>query len=291
MCAFACLDIASGAFLDYINMHTIKGDYGRSNYICNQTHQDVLIFGSSRAIHHYDPDVFGEHLGMTCYNCGEDGMGIILSYGRYRMISKRYNPKLIIYDIESGFDILKGDNTKYLGYLMPFYNREGIDSIFFNVDANERFKMRSSLYRYNSKFLNIIAQYLSKSSVTARIYKFSPLQSSMVHEPMEKRETTSCEYDKIKLYYLTKFITDCRKNGTDIIFTVSPWYKASPNVSIFAPVYALCKKYHIQIFNHFCDGRFVHDKQLFHDEAHLNQKGAELFSKMLAEEISLKKKK
>ena len=93
------VDHLSGRVMGYIYNNTTKGDYGRSNYICKQTNQDILIFGSSRAIHHYDPTILKEKLGMTCYNCGEDGMGIICSYGRYSMIKQRYNPKLIIYDI------------------------------------------------------------------------------------------------------------------------------------------------------------------------------------------------
>ena len=107
-------DFIIGSCMDYILANTVKGDYGRNNYISLQSHQSCLIFGSSRAIHHYNPDTIAHALNMSCYNCGEDGMGIITMFGRYLMIRQRYVPKLIIYDVVSGFDIEKDEAVKIL---------------------------------------------------------------------------------------------------------------------------------------------------------------------------------
>ena len=98
---------------------------------------------------------------MDCYNCGYDGNGIILNYGLYKMLSERYSPKVIIYEITSAFDLLKGDNKRFLKVMRPFYDRTGIDSIFFNVDETERFKNISRMYRYNSFFTQVFRDYLA----------------------------------------------------------------------------------------------------------------------------------
>ena len=37
------------------------------------TNEDILIFGSSRALHHYNPQIIEDSLGMTCYNVGSGG--------------------------------------------------------------------------------------------------------------------------------------------------------------------------------------------------------------------------
>lgn len=76
--------------------------------------------GSSRASHHYVPEIISEKLGMSCFNAGQDGNGIILQYGRWKMLSERYTPKLIIYDINPGFDMVVNDNMTYVDRLKPF---------------------------------------------------------------------------------------------------------------------------------------------------------------------------
>ena len=279
------VDHLSGRVMGYIYNNTTKGDYGRSNYICKQTNQDILIFGSSRAIHHYDPTILKEKLGMTCYNCGEDGMGIICSYGRYSMIKQRYNPKLIIYDIEVAYDVLKDDNTRYLGFLRPYYEEPGIDSIFYRVSPNERYKMMSHLYRYNSRWLDIVAQYRSKSNLFAKDYTYSPLKATLNYEPERYRFPEDSDCDSLKLYYLERFIKDCESNGTKVIFTISPVYGETYN-KLLKSFHNICVKYQIPILDHFADKIFSLNRDLFKDKKHLNDRGAKLYSEMIAEEIA-----
>ena len=78
LAAIVLLDQLFGFAMASILKNTEKGDWGRNNYIFNDVKSDVVILGSSRAIHHYDPKIFSDTLGMSCYNCGEDGMGIFL---------------------------------------------------------------------------------------------------------------------------------------------------------------------------------------------------------------------
>ena len=37
----------------------VKGESGRMRYIHNELIADSIIMGSSRALHHYDPDILG----------------------------------------------------------------------------------------------------------------------------------------------------------------------------------------------------------------------------------------
>lgn len=289
ICIFALLislsDYLFGVGMNTIYNHTEKGDHGRNNYICNEADQDILIFGSSRAIHHYNPSILGKKLGMSCYNCGEDGMGIILSYGRYKMFQKRHQPKLIIYDIEVAYDFLKNDNSKYLGLLRPFYDEPEIKSIFEEVSSNEKYKMISHLYRYNSRWLDIIAQYRSNSNVYAREYKFAPLQRTMDYEPEEYKFASDEDCDELKLGIWDRFLTDCERNNTKVIFVISPVYGEKSN-HLLKPFTELIQKHGITLLDHFSDEHFIHNKELFADKMHLNKKGANQLSEMISEEIN-----
>lgn len=278
------IDFLFGKCMNYINAHTEKGDYGRNNYICNEADQDILIFGSSRAIHHYNPDVFEKKLGMSCYNCGEDGMGIILSYGRYKLAQRKHQPKLIIFDIEVAYDVLKNDNTKYLGFLKPYYDIPEIDSLFWKVSSTERYKMLSQAYRYNSRWLDMVAQYCSKSNIYARDYKYSPLRRTMDYEPSTYMFASDEDCDDLKLEIWDRFLYDCEKNNTEVVCVISPVYGEESN-HVLNPFLQLIQRHGITLLDHFSDEHFIYNKELFADKMHLNIEGAAFFSEIVSEAI------
>ena len=124
-------DVLSGKVFSFLVDHAKGGDNKRNNYICNEVKEDILIFGSSRALHHYNPIIISDSLKMSCYNCGQNGNGAILNYGRYQLICQRYHPKVLIYDVLADFDLLVGeDSHKYLGWIRAYYDRKGIPEVF-----------------------------------------------------------------------------------------------------------------------------------------------------------------
>ena len=192
------IDFFSGSIFTFLRLHSVGGDTNRNEYIANKLNDDIIIFGSSRAIHHYDPRIIEDSLDMTCYNCGNDGMGIILFYARYKQITERYIPKLILYDVTSGFDIQPGDNSKFLSWSRPYYDQPGVDSIFWKIDHLERIKMISNMYRYNSKILQMVADNLTPLRIDFKGYR--PHTGIMKHEPrIEPTVSSKVTYDKIKI--------------------------------------------------------------------------------------------
>ena len=64
------IDLLAGALLKTLYF---KQKYESLTYDINYADQDVLVFGSSRALHHYVPSIFENKLHMSFYNCGRDG--------------------------------------------------------------------------------------------------------------------------------------------------------------------------------------------------------------------------
>ena len=142
----AIVDIAGGWGLKWLATHARGGFTLRDNYICDSLQTDILLSGSSRCVRHYNPQILSDSLGVSCYNSGQMGNGIILNYGRLKMINERQKPKLVVYDLHPGFDMLVGDdNHRYLTWLKGHYDRDGIADIFCSVDNTERYKMISQL--------------------------------------------------------------------------------------------------------------------------------------------------
>ena len=92
------VDFSLGSVFHYLQANVAQGRTEVEYHACKKSDEDILIFGSSRAAHHYVSQILTDSLNLRCFNAGQDGNGIILQYGRWKMISERYSPKLIIYD-------------------------------------------------------------------------------------------------------------------------------------------------------------------------------------------------
>ena len=292
LAAIVLLDQLFGFAMASILKNTEKGDWGRNNYIFNDVKSDVVILGSSRAIHHYDPRIISDSLGMSCYNCGEDGMGILLMYPRFQAMLNRYTPRLVIYEFLPSFDLEKEtDNLKYLKFLRPYTSNPAVDSIAFGINPSEPVKLLSGCYRYNSVFVDIFAQSVSKSSETAKDYSYAPLHKQMAEDSSimsqdanDADHSKTITVDSFKKHYLEALITQCNKDGVKLVFTASPMYGAFSDKD-YKVLKDLCVKYDVPFINHYADARLCNNSDFFADVAHLNQGGAEKFTSMIASEI------
>lgn len=282
--AIALIDVMSGYFFSYLLSHARGGDNFRNNYICDSVASDVLVFGSSRALHHYNPAVLGDGLGMSAYNCGQDGNGIILNFGRFQMIKDRYTPRIIIYDIMPEYDVMAGDdNHKYLGWLRAYYDKEGVPDIFEHTDPVEKFKMLSQLYRYNSRWIQIISDVVHPLQSNGN-NGFRPLEGKMDTMKVSSKKSTSEEVmgDSLKLYYMEQLMDACR--GTNLVFVVSPSWEGIDS-AYYAPIKRMCNEKSILFLDMNHSAKYLHNKSLFKDGAHLNAEGADEFTKDLTKII------
>lgn len=280
------LDIAGGLGLKWLTTHARGGFTYRDNYICDSLRTDILLSGSSRCVRHYNPQIISNSLGVSCYNSGQMGNGIILNYGRLLMINERQKPKLVIYDLHPGFDLLIGDdNHRYLTWLKGHYDRAGIADIFNSVDNTERYKMSSQLYRYNSRIIELISDYLQPLS-NAKPDGFSPLKGEIDRLKIRKKSEGKRKYrfDDLKLEYINKFIQEV--GADNMVFVVSPsWY--GMDTLQFKPVKEICERQHIPFFDYSNDPKYVRNEIYFKDGNHMNERGANEFTKDLLVRLSV----
>lgn len=282
----AGIDIATGLVFDKLTLSAKRGYTGRNEFIADKLHDPVLVFGSSRSVHHYDPQVLADSLGVPCYNCGQDGMGIITFYGRFKLLTARYTPRLIIYDVTTDFDLRRNDNVTYLTWLKPYYNRPGIDSIFWHVEPTERVKMLSNMFRYNGKALQIITDNKPGDDNDDALKGFVPLDGIMTYDKEEDATKTQVDFDPVKLYYISRLVKDCSAKGIRLVFAISPLYNSIKQPDAYlADFLTLARKQNVPVINHYYDTRFATNKNLFQDTYHMNRSGAEIYTSMLAHEI------
>lgn len=276
-------DRAIGYGLNYITSNIRVGGQGRDNYIANGAKEKILVFGSSRAVHHYNSQMIEELMGKSCYNCGDDGSGIILSYGRLLMVKERYQPTIIIQDVYPEFDLMKNDNHKYIGWLKVHYNRECIHPIFEDVDRTEKYKMMSHLYRFNSRFLQNVITYITGIANDDGIKGFRPLEGNIDKMKLKIDNKKGLgSFDSLKLDYVNKFID--LAEGAKLYFVVSPIWYGMDSLQI-KPLYEICKKRGIPLIDYSNREKYVHHNEWFKDGTHLNAHGADEFTRDLINEI------
>ncbi len=261
-------------------LQSAEGETGRRVYIANGAKEEVLLFGSSRMEHHYDSSILEDTLGMSVFNCGFDGIGIICSYGLFKLTTEHTWPKVLVYDFNPETDYLDKSDIKHgLDNMLYFYGNPAVDSIFLNVDERICYKMLTRMYSFNSHFVALLLDNIHP--LKNDIKGYSPEDLEMLYDPGFFKEDGKC--DSLKLYYLERLIKDCQ-NKTTLIFTVSPWYKISDD-NVLEPIKILCKEYNIPFISHYNDSTFIYKREYFSDSNHLNRRGATKYSKIVAGEI------
>lgn len=274
------VDVACGFAFKKVESKAKGGFTYRDNYICDKLETDVLVSGSSRCVRHYNPQIISDSLGLTCYNSGQMGNGIVLNYGRFRMIEERKKPKIIIYDLHPEFDLLVGDdNHRYLTWLKSHYERDGIADIFESIDKTEKFKMQSKMYRYNSRWVEMMVDFLHPIS-DARNDGFSPLLGEMDKTKVHSETVLKHDYvfDDLKIDYLKRLIDESR--GAKLYVVVSPiWY--GMDTLQFEPIKQICQERNVPFIDFSNNPKYVHHDEYFKDGNHMNERGADEFTRDL----------
>ena len=283
---FCICDMLAGYGFRFLNARA--GDkFARENYMREEMAADVIIMGSSHATHHYVPSIIADSIGLTVYNCGQRGNGIIYEYGRLATIYQRYTPKVIILDVVRSFDLDKNDNSRFLDFLKHDYgNNPTVDSLFYVIDKWSKYKMLINSYRYNSTICDLLINVLNRNRGRYRDDGYYPLEGTKISDRMPHSSSPTAalfDVDSLKVMYLERVAAE-RRDDCLLIYTISPSYQYV-NPHEYDVVREICKKESIPLLEYLNDSGFVKKKELFYDETHLNDSGAQKFTRIVASDV------
>lgn len=290
LCIFAAVfllvDYLSGFAFRFLDNHA--GDkFARENFIRHEMYADVIIMGSSKAAHQYVPSILKDSLGMSVFNCGQRGNGIIYEYGRLATIYQRYTPKVIILDVIKGYDLDVNDNSRYLHFLKNDYGTNNIvDSLFLKIDKWNKYKMKINGYRYNSTICDLLINTIMKNRQRFQSDGYAPLMGSKLANDKTLKKSTKGEFqetDALKTECLERIVAE-KKDNCSLVYVISPTYKIIEKKD-YDIVRRICNKYDIPLLEYENDRRFVGKATYFHDGSHLNDEGAKYFTRILASDI------
>lgn len=282
------LDSAIGKTLNYFYFTETSGVHYRTTVSMESNTAELLIFGSSRANHHYVAETLEKGLTMDTYNCGREGNTILYSYAIFKAVVKRYAPKVLIFDVN--INELDYDKVSYerLSSLLPYYeNHPEIRSIIELKGPFEKYKLISKIYPYNSILLTIAVGNMGLNMTRKSDLKgYVPLYDYIKDTTLHKIEMADGILDTNKVNAALGIIKYCNSNNILLIFIQSPLYAIGQNTISTNFFTKLAEENETIFWNFINDPDFINKPEYFQDQDHLNDNGANYFSNLLIGKIT-----
>lgn len=283
---FIVVDLLFGkiALKMLLNMPAAPNELGRRNYVVSASDDDCLILGSSRAAHHYNSLILQDSLNVSVYNAGLDGHGISYANGILKARVQRSKPSLVILECSS-IELLR-EWLNSVSSLKPYYELyPKVLEVAQTVNGKkEKLKSKFAFYRFNSSLFPMIKTYLSMEKDHNK--GFVPLSnedSKIILDDIHK-ESSITQIDSVCNNVLVDFISTCKNENIQLVVCYSPILGDVKSEAMILS--KLFEDQDILFFDYSGDTTFInHPQQLFRDNTHLNKRGADIYSQLIAHKI------
>lgn len=267
----------------FFSEQSIEND--RVVHAFSATEADLLVFGSSRALHHYNTKLIQDSLNITAFNVGQGGQNIYYHNLLLETILSRYRPKTIILELfYIDFEETSSNwNKEKLAVLLPFSKKhETVHNAFMTIDPNHRFKMFSHIYPFNSEVYRIARNNFAPYHNSFNGFMPIAAQSNLDLNEQPLKIKSDASLDSNKVAEVESFITSCLNADIDLKIVVSPSYCFYEKGNRYEKFIVYLKgKFPIEVYSFQNDAFFSGHPELFKDVNHLNSTGANLFTKRI----------
>lgn len=280
-------DIAIGYCCKYyIQNHQLTGRYQPLDRLIKEVDTDIILIGNSAILNSVNPDIIEDRLSMTCYNGGITGQGVFFFETIIDCILQRHTPKMFVVGLrpeEIGGNLGEG----IYDVLKPYYGMgyKCIDDHFNNTNMFDRFLLHSNLLRYNTIWVRVILYMLFDNTKYPKNGFMPKEKPSSI--PQLKHIEGYEEPVTEKLECLERIIQKCKGKNIDIVFCFPPTLLCFKHgdVPCIDAVKELCNRYNIPCMIDYNNKYYVNHPELFYDDGHVNKDGADMYSKLLANNL------
>lgn len=282
--AFCFLDLCNRCVFTYLFNHMPPDTetYNNLKFKYNTETCDVLVLGASRAQHHFVPRIFVDSLNMSCYNAGVDGQPITDQYMELLHSLDLGTPKIVIMDIATSQLEEEWVKERNSCFSLFYWENEECRQIVNDISGRENvayISHLSSFYQYNSQLFLLYDLFLKKRHSLDHGYDPKPYKGKPFSLIKNKQDSQFIPYPPA-IRYLDKIVILCQQKNIPLIFTVTP--SLSPAKSGFSDfIEAYCKQKRIPFWNDAKDSTFRSDPYIWYDGTHMNEQGAERYTRMI----------
>ncbi len=278
-----------GTWIENAYKNAPQGDIKTFAHSITDPTEDIYIYGSSRAVHGYDTQIFTDSLGLSCFNSGRENSNILYHDAILGEMLKKHKPKIIVLDVSAReLTWRSAENSKVVlaSMILPYVRR---DTSFANI-ANQLFpdELRkaqvSKIYAYNSLVLPLIVG-KRKMDNKKSFNGYEPVPGSKIEDEMPSFTEENDKADEQAKKSFEDFVRTVKENNISLYVIQSPFYVKHFNSSIsLDTIKSILKRYDAPFFDYGFDKAF-YKKEYFYDNLHLNAKGAPLFTAKLVSDI------
>lgn len=292
------LGVSVFAFFDYYittNLHYSDARMFRNwnEVLYDTTYYDLIINGSSRAWHFYNPQILDSILGCNCYNLGLDGHQITSQIARYNVYSTYHrHPKYLVQNIDF-FTLTfstKFEREQFLPYLY-------VDTLFNQIHQEEGFS-------YIDKYIPFL-RYIGYRDVifegfgwhndidrVPHLYKGFATDNrtwNIGERSIDSLTYFCCETECARLF--ENYLAQLRQDSIQVVLVYGPVYRGDLNKDpspiekeMYAYFQQCADKYGCTILNYMWHD-ICADKKYFYNATHINKMGSDIISVRLAYDL------
>ena len=279
------IDRIVGKIMWWVNLHTQEHACTKIRHMVNDVERPILLMGTSRCHQHYVPSIIRDSIGMDVYNGGINSSdNIFAHYILLNMILQRYHPQVICLEVSAN-DFRKQEAPfNAVGFFAPYFGRcEQSDSVFRLANLYWQYKT-FKMFRYNAKATSSIAGlFAAPADIPEDGYVPQPRPDSSIDYAPSVMECAS-EIDSIKINYIHRFISTCKRNKIQLMFTISPEYSIVTESS-YSVLKTIAAKERIPLLDYHSQKLFLNKPELFHDYNHLWDEGARIYTSIFAKDL------
>lgn len=258
-------------------------------YSITNSKDDIIVFGSSRAKHHYNTKMITDSLGISSYNFGNGGQNIYYHEILLRNLLESHTPKVVILELMT----IDFQNTPpqwekdKLNVLLPFSEYSMIiDKELKKLDKYHKIKSIINSYKFNSQVYKIIRNNFLPYNNHLNGYIPIVGNSWSKQIQIDNSKIDSLNYDDQKIQKIYSFIETCFERNITIYLCVSPVFLDYENNSPYANfIKDLEVKYGLKTFQFLNHPEFNSKPEYFKDPLHLNSSGAKKFTEVLLDSL------
>ena len=259
-----------------------------------KTKVDLAVFGSSRAFIHINPQILETELKQTVYNFGLNGSKFKMQYYRFNLYLKHNpKPKTIVWNLDT-FSFSHIDEVFQPNQYAPF--------MLWNFNLYEALKDYKQttiwdfilpLYRYRNQtyWKEQIASAKKEILEKDGFFREDGFKSYNREWKVnwKKLKKKNAEFDSQEYVLLEKLIKKCKKQNIQLIFTIAPeFYKGQDYMlnrdEIVSSYKKTLSKYNLPLLD-YSDDSISHQQKYFYNTTHMNNVGADFFTKKLASDL------
>ena len=270
-------------------------------YVWNQIdsckiNSEIIIFGASRAWLHIDPAIIEDSLGLSAYNLGLDGYAFDMQKCKWDFyVNRNKLPKVVIFSLDY-FTLTKNNGLLNINQFLPYID----DTIIYNKTKNYQglswCDYHLPFVRYIDHFQSISDAVLSSRFPDSNISKKrngfwgNPRTwNDDLKNAINKLNCIDSEIDSATVSNFDIFVADLLNKNIKVVFVYSPEYieghKIIKNrIEVFKIYTKIADKYKIKFFDYSYDS-MSYDISNFYNANHLNNKGANYFTRKFVSDI------